>query len=67
MNPLQQAFRGQFSEIAADRVFRKSQLLAQILGDNLAGLAENFENALLAVSGKHFRYYRIFRDMCCTK
>jgi hypothetical protein len=51
MNPLQQAFRCQFSEIAADCIFRESQFLAQVLGDNLAGLAKNFEKVLLAMSG----------------
>ena len=67
MNPLQQAFGRQFSEIAADCIFREPQFLAQILGDNLARLAENLENMLLAMSGKHFRYYRTFQDPCCMK
>lgn len=67
MNPLQQAFRCQFSEIAADCIFRESQFLAQILSDNLAGSAENLENVLLAMGGQHFRYYRTFLNPCCTK
>ena len=67
MNPLQQTFRCQFSEIAADCIFRESQFLAQILGDNLAGLAENLEKMLLAMSGKHFSYYRISPNPYYTK
>jgi hypothetical protein len=53
MNPLQQAVCCQFSQVAADRVFGQSQFLAQFLCNDLARPAQNFENVLLAVAGKH--------------
>lgn len=53
MNPLQQALRRQFSQVAADCVFGEPQLLAQLLGNDLARPPKNFENVLLAVAGKH--------------
>ena len=53
MNPLQQALRRQFSQVAADCVFGESQFLAQFLGNDLARPPEHFENKLLAVAGKH--------------
>jgi len=53
VNPLQQALRRQFSQVAADCVFGEAQLLAQLFGNDLARPPENFENVLLAVAGKH--------------
>ena len=53
MNPLQQALRRQFSQVAADCVFRQPQFLTQRLGNDLARPPKNFENVLLAVAGKH--------------
>jgi len=53
VNPLQQALRRQFSQVAADCVFGEPQFLAQLLGNDLARPPENFENVLLAVAGKH--------------
>jgi hypothetical protein len=53
VNPLQQALRRQFSQVAADCVFGEPQFLAQFLGNDLARPPEDFENELLAVAGKH--------------
>jgi hypothetical protein len=39
MHALQQAFAGQVAQVAADRVFRQAQFLAQRFGDDLPILA----------------------------
>jgi len=53
VNPLEQALRRQFSQVAADRVFGESKFPAQFFCDDLARPAKNVEDVLFAVAGKH--------------
>lgn len=62
MNPLQQALCGQLSQVAANCVFGEPQLLAQFLCNDLARPAEDFEDVLLAVAGKHTATIAYFID-----
>jgi hypothetical protein len=53
MNTLQQAFGGELAQIAADGVFGDAEFVAEILGDDGAGLAEGIEEVLSAMAGEH--------------
>jgi hypothetical protein len=48
---LEESFMREFAEIAADGVFGKAKLVADVLGDDLAVLFEFFEDELFAVHG----------------
>ena len=53
MNTLQQPFRRQFAQVAADRILRKIELGADILGDDPSVAAQAFEEELFSMSSKH--------------
>lgn len=53
MNTLQEAIGSEFAQVAADGVFRDAELFTQILGNDLAGMAQLFEEVLFAMAGEH--------------
>ena len=53
MDPLQETFRCQLSQIAADGVLGEGELLAQVFCDDLPGPAQDIEDVLFAMTGEH--------------
>ena len=53
VHALQPSGRGQLAQIAADGVLRQLQLLAHILGDDLALRLQDLEQVILALAGEH--------------
>jgi hypothetical protein len=64
VNPLQQTLRCQFSQIAADCIFREPKFLAQFFCNDLTISAENIKDVLLAMAGEHIATIAHFRDGC---
>jgi hypothetical protein len=53
MDPLQQTFRRELSQIAPNGVLRERELLAQIFCDHLPGPPQDVEDVLFAMTGEH--------------
>lgn len=64
VDALEEAFCGEFTEVAADGVFGDVQLVAQVFGDDGAGFAKGFEDMFAAVAGEHSSTIAQFRGVC---
>jgi hypothetical protein len=53
VDALEEAFSGEFAQIAADGVFGDVKFAAQIFGDDSARFAKGFEDVFTAVAGQH--------------
>lgn len=53
MDPLQETFRCQLSQIAPDGVLRERKLLAQVFCDHLPAPPQDIEDVLFAMTGEH--------------
>jgi nudix-type nucleoside diphosphatase (YffH/AdpP family) len=62
VDALQQAFTGQFTQVAADGVFRQAQFFTEGFGDDLAILVQAGEQEFLALTCQHVREF----SRCCT-
>jgi len=68
MDPLQETFRCQLSQIAPDGVFRERELLAQVFCDDLPGPAQDIEDVLFAMTGEHNPLsHETARDCMCYR